>query len=117
MFQSDIFAVILIVVSVFLLRSVWDVYKKSVVARISMDEARSDLEALQLKKTGLEREINSLSTERGIEEELRRRFQVVKPGEQVLVIVDKNDNKKAPLVRNDSWYEVVWKEILAAVSF
>ena len=36
----------------------------------------------------LEEEIERLSTERGVEEEIRSKFDVARAGEQVLVIVD-----------------------------
>ncbi len=36
----------------------------------------------------LENEVSRLETERGLEEELRRNFPIVKPGEEVVVILD-----------------------------
>lgn len=40
----------------------------------------------------LEKEIDFLSTEKGVESEIRRKFRVVKEGEGLIIIVDKDDN-------------------------
>lgn len=111
--RSDVFSFILLIATVFLLKSVWGVYKKDSVARINMEEAEVTLANLQKKKAGLEKEISKLNTERGVEEELRRRFQVVKPGEQVLVIVDKNQNKAPAVVAEKTF----WQTLLGLISF
>lgn len=87
-------------------------------ARINRQEAEIALANLKNKQAGLEKEIARLETDRGVEEELRRRFQVVRPGEQVLVIVDK-DNNKAPVAvaKSKSAPEYIWDELVSLISF
>lgn len=117
-FRSDFFSFVLLVVVLLLLKSVWGVYKKDYMARINRQEAEIALANLKNKQAGLEKEIARLETDRGVEEELRRRFQVVRPGEQVLVIVDK-DNNKAPVAvaKSKSAPEYIWDELVSLISF
>jgi cell division protein FtsB len=115
--RSDVFSFILLIATILLLKSVWGVYNKDSVARINMQEAEVTLANLQKKKAGLEKEIAKLNTERGVEEELRRRFQVVKPGEQVLMIVDKNENKAPVAMKEVGIVSSIWNKLLGLLSF
>lgn len=47
-----------------------------------------EIKDMNLKKNNLEANIERLKTSVGQEEELRKKFQIKKPGEEVLVIVD-----------------------------
>ena len=66
------------------------IYKESREAKKQEVAMLEQLKELQDKKAQLEAEVKRLSTEQGIEEELRKRFGVVKAGEEMLVIVDDN---------------------------
>ena len=112
-FKSNIFAVILTVILLMALRNVWDVYKKNDMARINKEEAETRLSELETKKNNLEFEISRLGSDRGVEEELRERFQVTKPGEQVLVIVDKNTEMKTPAEVPQTILQKIWTGLLA----
>lgn len=59
-----------------------------------LEERAEELEALKVRATLLETKVDHLKNERGIEEELRTRFDVAREGEQVIIIVDEDDNKK-----------------------
>ena len=117
-FRSDAFLFFVLVANIVLIKSVWGVYKKDSVARINREGAEIILANLQDKRDGLEKEIAKLKTDRGVEEELRRRFQVVRPGEQVLVIVDKDD-EKSPVVlpQPQSTPEYIWSQLVGLISF
>ncbi|HBM45587.1 MAG: hypothetical protein UT05_C0005G0017 [Parcubacteria group bacterium GW2011_GWF2_38_76] len=116
-FRSDVFSFILLVATILLLKSVWGVYKKDSMARINMKEAEITLANLEKKKVGLEKEIAKLNTERGIEEELRRRFQVVKPGEQVLVVVDKAEGNIPVIKAKEGPMSSMWNKLVGLVLF
>jgi len=49
-----------------------------------------ELRALEERAAGIEAKVQHLNRERGVEEELRSRFDVAKEGEQVVIIVDDN---------------------------
>ncbi len=51
-------------------------------------EFQKHLQDLQNKKENLEHKIQKLETDRGLEEEFRRRFNVVKEGETMIRIVE-----------------------------
>ena len=66
------------------------VYKKSQISAVKSGEIREEMAELEKRNAELEAEIMRLGSESGQEGEIRRRFDVAKPGEKILVIVDKN---------------------------
>lgn len=82
--------VLLFLVVVFLLFSTIKVYLKSRNAASKRDETRKELAELEQRKAELEKDVNRFQSESGLEEEIRNKFNVQKPGEKVLVIVDKS---------------------------
>lgn len=81
----------LVVLSVFLLGATWEVYQKQESARAERDVALSAHEDLEKRKEKLSEDLASLESERGLETEFRKRFPVVKDGEEVIVLVDAKD--------------------------
>lgn len=73
----------------------WRVYVRE---REASEEHKFEAQALsdlEQRKTTLDENIAKLETERGIEEEVRKRFPVVKPGEsEILIVVSKEDPQK-----------------------
>ena len=61
--------------------------------RIALNES----EKLEAKQKLLEGEIGQLQTERGMEEEIRKKFRVVKEGESVIIVVDDKENSATAL--------------------
>ena len=55
------------------------------------------LDALKDRAALLEEKVEHLENSRGIEEELRNRFDVAKEGEQVVIILDDNDDEESDL--------------------
>ena len=83
-------AVIILIVMVSLWLSM-SVYQRFVVEREMSDkriEKEAELELLKERAAVLESQVEHLKNERGIEEELRSRFDVAKEGEQVVIIID-----------------------------
>ena len=77
----------------FLGRSTWRVYVRWDRTRIERNEAEARFRAAEIRRERLEEEVARLKTERGWEEEIRRNFQVAKPGEGVIIIIDDEDSK------------------------
>ncbi len=48
------------------------------------------IDELRKREVVLSKDINKLNTDHGVEESVRDKFQVVKPGEKMVVIVDEN---------------------------
>lgn len=64
------------------------------------------IEELRNRKETLSKDINKLNTEEGIEESVRDKFQVVKPGEKMVVIVDENVNQ--PILSEENIDHSFW---------
>lgn len=94
----------------------WSAYVRFDIA-MEMRERRIQAEqqaaVLQAKKEALEKQVEYLSSERGIEAEMRRQFDVALPGEKVVVIVEEKevDQEVKPMSTSSSdkadvaWYE------------
>ena len=86
------FLIVLIVASGSLLNGVWGVYQQERQTRINRNQRLTHLEELKIREGALKEEIDRLNTGRGIEEEIRQKFEVAKEGERVIVIVDPPEN-------------------------
>ena len=75
-------------------------------------EAAAQLLHLEDRRAELEKKVEYLSNERGIEAEMRRNFDVARPGEQVVIILDaekKPDIEElTPPVDEKPWYKFWW---------
>lgn len=87
-FNSRVTQVILVVLSLMVL---WSAYDRYLVAK-EMSEKRYALEKemsdLKERQETLGAEVKYLSSERGIEAEMRREFDIAREGEQVVIILD-----------------------------
>lgn len=81
-------AVILLVLVVIAVRGVWGVYKKSQESHVLKIEAQAKLDDLKKREFELRTDISNLKSDRGVEAELRERYDLAAPGEGVVVIVD-----------------------------
>ncbi len=91
----------------------WSAYTRYEIAK-DMESRRSALEseaeALKERKAELEKQVDYLSHERGIEAEMRRQFDVALEGEKVVVIVDPEKSEEiqplsASTTEKNAWYE------------
>lgn len=86
--SSPILSFILFVILLILLNGIYGVYKRGEIARINRIEGDRKLALLKDRQERLSNEIAKLSTDRGVEEELRNKFQITKKGEEVMIVVD-----------------------------
>ena len=99
---------ILAVVAIFLSFAVYARYtvEREMAAR-KLDTQMQKQELIE-RKAQLEDRVEYLSGDRGIEEEIRKHFDVAKEGEQVVIIVDKEEEvKPSPVQVEDEkpWYQ------------
>jgi cell division protein FtsB len=59
----------------------WRVATRGMEAKALHEGAQKNLDELYARKTAVDTELQNLNTDRGIEEEIRGRFQLWKPGE------------------------------------
>ncbi len=87
------------VLAVLVLLILWigvSVYERFTIEREmahKLESRKDELEALKLRAMTLESEVGHMQNDRGIEEELRSRFDVVKDGEQVVIILEDTEKK------------------------
>lgn len=100
--------IILLIIVAVLAKSTWSVYQKSQFARESRDLATQELQTLQARESSLETEMQRLDTPRGLEEELRHKFDVGREGERLIVLVDTPDAPVVPEEPQKTW----WRKIM-----
>ncbi len=98
----------LIILIIFLLNSVWKVYQKQAMTRENLAKTASALESLQTREEMLSSEIERLQTKEGTEEEIRAKYGLVKPGEEVIIIVDDNKNKSVTSISTSTSF---WQKV------
>ncbi|MBI2046469.1 MAG: septum formation initiator family protein [Parcubacteria group bacterium] len=107
MFYSTGAIVVLGIIVFFLGHATWDVYQKAKVTDEKRQEVLSELTRLQKQRTSLEDALERLQTDRGIEEEVRTKFNVAKEGEKVITIVSPQKEDGSDTPQATSW----WKRI------
>ena len=85
-----VLAIVLFVVS----NGAWHIYQKAAIARAERDRAAQSLADLQARTTELQASLARIQSERGVEEDVRKKYTVARPGEDVVVVVD-DTNKKS----------------------
>ncbi len=72
----------------FFLTAVYDRYIVAIEMKEKLDVKRAEFDELNQRAQALESKVKYLEGDRGIEEELRNRFDVIKEGEQVVILLD-----------------------------
>lgn len=109
--HSPLALAIAVMICLGLTRIVYDRYSIEQEMIAKRVEAEVKLHDLEVRKTDLEKKVQYLSNDRGIEAEMRRNFDVARPGEQVVIILDKEATTTVePLPKMSeeappAWYE------------
>ena len=90
---SKVTLVILGFIVIWLAFAVWSMYKKERDTRLRRIEQKEVLNELEGREESLREEIERLSTERGIEQEVRSKFEGGKDGEEMIIIVDNPEDE------------------------
>lgn len=115
-FFSRFFIMALLALFIILSFSTAKVYSKFKKAYDKNRETIAKIEELEQRKKELEARISALSSEAGKEEEIREKFNIKKPGEEVLTIIDKSPGSDKINNKNDdgffpgiwNWLENLW---------
>jgi len=91
---QKIFIFILGVIVIFLGNASWNAYQKYKVAKGNRDNAAAELGKLYERQVKLKKDTELLKTQTGIEALLRQRFNVIKEGEGVIVIIEGQEEEK-----------------------
>ena len=91
-FYSKVVLVCLLILIFLLLKMVWSVYEKQALTKDNLAKTATSFEGLQEREKMLSSSIDKLKTDSGIEQEIREKYGLVKPGEEVIVVVDGEDS-------------------------
>ncbi len=94
---SKLSLLILLILVIVLGRATYEIYKKSKLSSSNYVVIKKDYESLKMRKEMLESEINRLKTDNGIEEEIRSKFNVAKPGETVVIVINSSSSDSADI--------------------
>ena len=95
--------VILVIVALILVRATWRVYRTSVESNAAYEQAALELQALDGREQRLAEDIARLSTQKGTEEEIRKKFSVAKEGETVVFVVDHEEKQTPQPEKKSMW--------------
>ena len=89
------------------------VYKKSRISADKAEEIKKEMAKLEKRNAELAAEAARLESESGQEREIRKRFDVAKPGEKIIVIVDKTseDVKINGSDNNVGFFFRIWQRL------
>lgn len=104
-FYSPVIAVILIVFVIIAGLSVVRAFAKEREAAKLRNQYQSQWNALNQRETELTTQIQNLSTDRGIEAEIRERYRVSKPGEALVVVVNNGEN--VPIAKKLTFWDKI----------
>ena len=103
---SKITLCILLVAVIIFARSVFNVYAKYEEAAGNARRSGASLSTLQTQEQSLSASVSALGTSAGVEDEIRRKFQVTKDGENLIVIVDPDNGAatSTPAAVGEGWW-------------
>lgn len=90
---SKVSLLILFVILVIVGKGAWDVYKKAEIARSERNIALRYITQLETRNAEVQASLEHFKNGGGIEEEVRQKYTVARPGEEIVVVVD-DDVKK-----------------------
>ncbi len=99
---SRLTLLVLAVVVVLLSRAAWNVYLKERESGAHMRAAEEKVVGLETRRIALEKKIAALKTTEGMEAEIRAQFQVAKPGERMVVVIEPKDITASTVIPTQS---------------
>ncbi len=109
MLYSKTALVILLVLIFILAKATYEIYQKEKISTEGFDEVKNQYDSLKSREDMLGTAITKLNTDTGVDEEIRSKFDVAKPGETVVVVVGQNDASSSG---NSSQNVGFWQSIL-----
>lgn len=120
---SPLATLVLILLAFILGRALFNIYQKAGISEAKLIQARQELVKLTARHDEVSTKVENLSTEQGIETEVRTKYHAVKQGESVAVIVDDSQSANVASastsgsgslsVPTSSW----WRKVLRVFGF
>lgn len=87
-FYPKILIIVFSLILIVLIKATWNVFMKNIETKENLEETEDEYLSLKDRAENLESEIESLSSEKGIEKEIRSKFRVVKEDEGMILLID-----------------------------
>ena len=115
--SSPFTMVIILILFIFLFRVILDMREKLQLSNSRLQSSSAELAELQAHQNNLSQKIDYLSTEQGIEAELRTKYRAIREGESIAVILDQEQGSSSVQFASSSveaddtkssWWERLW---------
>ncbi len=93
-------------------RGTYSVLKKKQDSELYVKNLQKQTLDLNNRQKELEKSVTYLKTEEGIDQEIKQRFNVERPGEHVVVIVDPKQIASTTTPENSAWWKSLWNAII-----
>jgi cell division protein FtsB len=103
---SPLTFIVLAIMIVIAGRGAWGMYQKSRMTDDALAQTKEAYDALVIREAFLDSELERLSTESGVESEIRERFGVAKAGEEVIVVLSEEESVPPPLPEKGFWGKI-----------
>ena len=90
---SKVTLLVIAILVFFVGRGAWNTHQKAQIARSERNIAERSLTELESRTSELQASLIRLKSSRGIEEEVRQKYTVARPGEEVVIVVDDSVKK------------------------
>ncbi len=100
--------VILLVVTVLLMRGAWGMYGKMSAASQAQETAQVQLARVQMQRSGVTTTLTEITSKRGIEQQIRERYGVVRPGEGEIVVIHTIAASTTPVAFENTWWQKIF---------
>ncbi len=105
---SKVVLVLLMILIIIILIQLYDIYFKYKISQDNTRKTAANLEILKEKEVYLKSEITRLESQTGIEEEIREKYGVIRPGEEIIVILDDTDEDlKSQEINKSLWTKIL----------
>lgn len=89
-------------------RAAWNMYEKFTQASVGRQSAQHEFDELKEKKERVSAAVEALSSQRGVEAEIRQRFGVALPGEgEIKIVRDQSGEGSASKEPQNAWEWIV----------
>lgn len=105
--HSKVFFFVFLIIIIFLGRSTYDIYKRQQLSATNYAGVKKNYDGIKERKEMLESEIERLKTDTGVEEEIRSKFNVAKPGETVVTIIDGSSSTSTDSTQKTGFWATV----------
>ncbi|MEX2514765.1 MAG: hypothetical protein WD335_01380 [Candidatus Paceibacterota bacterium] len=105
------FLIFLTVMVVLVVMAAWNMYQTSYGTEQRLERLRAEHQELQQREEIVSNDALNVSTERGLEAEIREKFSVAAEGERVIVLVDDKDQPATTTEPEASW----WQRTLSSI--